>query len=258
MGALGPTGSFVADVRESPVRAAAPVKQRQPRRFVSSLLALGLISLLVSTAYFAQGNIATEKVETSPDPDSTNKIGPGFKVYGLRELSRTEGTNQTSISFTTRTLPFDFNSLVFGDYASNPKIGATYYAGSGMILNVSGPSGNVTLKDMSGRVIRSVCCQGQASIVFNGETVYTSTPKATTTYEGTDILVQDWLKGTWSPEEGVVLERPTGMTIDNSEFYLMVFQPPAAVPEFGVFPAAAVMIVIVCVVLARFRRQNPE
>jgi hypothetical protein len=222
-----------------------------------SLVAFGAISLLVSSTYFAQGDTDSKGTQIDPDPDSANIVSPGFKVYGLRELSRTEDLNQTHICFAADSLPFDFSNLVFGDYSSGPLVGETYYAGSGMILNVSGPNGNVTLREHDGAVIRTVQYQGQESIVFNGETVRTSTPKTTTRYEGTDLLVQDWLEGSWSPEEGVVLERPTGMTIEESEFFLMVFQPPAAVPEFGAFPVAAFMTAFVCILAAMFSRRKP-
>lgn len=173
----------------------------------------------------------------------------------MKELSRTEGPNQTSIRFASYQLPFAFSSLVFRDYRVNPVIGATYYAGSGMILNVTGPDCNVTLKEEGGAVICTVRYTGQASIVFNGETVYTSTTKAITRYEGTDLLVQDWLKGTWSPEKGVILERPAGMTIEDSEFFLMVFQPQVAVPEFGAFlPVVVAVMAAAASLIARRRR----
>ncbi len=123
-----------------------------------------------------------------------------------------------------------------------------------MILNVTGPSGNLTMREPGGKIIRSLEYQGQPTIVFNGETAFTSTPKAYAEFEGTEILIQDWLKDTWSPEMGVVLERPTGLTIDNSEFYVMVFQPQAEVPEFGVLPAVIIVISIVCGLAARARR----
>jgi hypothetical protein len=255
VGPIGPTGSFVADLRTSPVEAGL-ARRHRPRRYLSSLVALGVISLLISLAYFAQGSMDAKELRANPEPDSVNMVGPGFKVYSLGELSRTEALNQVSISFSTTGLPFDFTSLVFGDYETNPVVGTTYYAGSGMILNVSGPGGNVTLKEQNGKVIRVIQYQGQTSIVLNGETVYTSTPTATTHYEGTDILVQDWLKGTWSPQEGVVLERPTGMTIETSEFYLMVFQPPATVPEFGALPIVATVMMIICAMVARVRKKG--
>ena len=222
------------------------------------MLALGMIALMVSTAYFAQGDVASDDSQAVPEPDSVDMVGPGFKAYSLRELSRTDGTNQTAIRFSADDLPFDFDCLVFGDYSRNPVAGATYYAGSGMILNVSGPNGSVILRGLNGTIIRTVEYQGQESIVFNGETVYTSTPKASTRFEGTDILVQEWLRGTWSPGMGVVLERPAGMTVENSEFYLMVFQPPAAVPEFGAFPVAALTVAIVCALISRTRGKRPD
>ncbi len=219
-----------------------------------SLLALGLVCLLTSTAFFALGNADTRSTQPSPDPPA--KVGPGFRVYSMSELSRTEEANKTTIRFTSSALPFDFRSLVFRDYTVNTVIGATYYAGSGMILNASGQNGNVALREQDGIMIQTIEYQGQSSIVFNGETVYTSTTKATTLYEGTDLLVQDWLKGTWSPEKGVVLERPTGMTIKDSEFYLMVFQPPATVPEFGALPAVAVLMMAVAILLSRPRHHS--
>jgi len=256
VGPIGPKGSYVADVRDSPSQLRPTI--RRQRRFLSSWLVLGVISLLISTAYFAQGSLDARESKTKPPPDAVDEIGigSGFTVYSLGELSRTEAAGTTSISFDADGLPFDFDSLVFGSYETNPVVGATYYAGSGMILNASGSSGNVTLKEQSGKVIRVIQYQGQSSIVLNGQTVYSSTPTASTQYEGTDILVQDWLKGTWSPDMGVLLERPTGMTIESSEFFLMVFQPQAQVPEFGALPMVAMAAMVICIVVSRSRKKR--
>lgn len=193
----------------------------------------------------------------SKDSDSENKIGSGYRVFRIGEQSRVDGTDTTAIRFASNALPFRLENIVFGDYSSEPVLGTTYYAGSGMILNVTGPSGNITLKEPAGKLIRLIHYEGQATIVLNGETTYTSTKTTGTQYEGTDILVQDWLKGTWSPETGVVLERPAGMTIVDSELYLMVFQSQASVPEFGLLPVVGLTVLIVCAFAARAKKKAP-
>ncbi len=255
MGSIGPRHGFVADVREESVLVTPTARHRSHRKYFSNLAPLFLLLMMVSCAFLVQGNVNEKETQKDPAPGSVVPIGPGFEIYSLRGTAAGISNNMTSILFDSSDLPFELSSLLFTSSQSGYTLGATYYAGSGMILNVSGPSGNITMREPSGKIIRALEYQGQPSIVFNGETAFTSTPKARAEFEGTEILVQDWLKDTWSPELGVVLERPTGMTIDNSEFYVMVFQPQAPVPEFGVFPLAAIMMVVVCVLVNRFRNR---
>ena len=220
------------------------------------MVALGLLFLMVSSAFLAQGIAVVKVDQADPSQDSVTKAGPAFTVYSMRGTCSNTGTNVTSVTFDSSELPFEFTSLLFSSLQGGSVSGATSYAGSGMILNVTGPHGSITMKEQSGKVIRTLQYQGQPTLVFNGETAYTATPKAYAEFEGTEILIQDWLKGTWSPEAGVVLERPTGMTIDTSEFYLMVFQPQAPVPEFGMFPLVALTVVVVCAVISRLRARD--
>lgn len=256
MGHIGPRGGFVADLRESSTKNARSEEPRQHHNYVSIVVAFGLLFLLVTSAYLAQG-IAVDNVDqTDASQDSVSRAGPAFTVYSMRGTYSSIGANMTSVTFDSSDLPFEFTDLLFSNPQGGSVPGATYYAGSGMIFNVTGPDGNVTMKEHGGKVIRTLQYQGQLSIVFNGEAAYTATPKAYAEFEGTEILVQDWLKGTWSPEMGVVLERPTGMTIDTSEFYLMVFQPQAPVPEFGTFPLVVLMVVVVGVVASRLRTKE--
>jgi len=227
---------------------------KELRRFASLALALSIVSILVGFTYLAQGDLLTRGAEQAPSDDQANKVGPGFRVYILEELSRTVTANKTVLAYSIESLPFDLTTLSFGDFQNGPQAGVTYYAGSGMLLNVSGPRGNIVLKEPSGKTIRELSYQGQASIVFNGETITTSFPRASTDYEGTDVLIQDWLKGTWSPDKGVVVEHPSGLTVERSEFYLMVYQAPTTVPEFGTLPAVALVVVILFVCSARRKK----
>ncbi len=208
---------------------------------------------MVGSAFLVTGKVVDKGEQSDALPDPTGRIAPGFTVYSLSGLVRNQGAGTTSVTFDSTDLPFVFSSLLF----VAPSGGGTdsvYYAGSGMILNVTGPHGNITLKEQSGKTVRTVEYEGQPSIVINGEAAYTSTPKAYAEFEGTEILIQDWLKGTWTPEKGVVLERPAGMTIDTTEFYVMVFQSPNAVPEFGALPLVSVAVALVCILA--FRRKT--
>jgi hypothetical protein len=243
-------------LRESSAKVAHSATQRQHHSYVLNVVALGILFLLISSAVIAQGIAVDKTKQTDSSQDSVANAGPAFTVYSMRGICSNIGTAATSVTFDSSELPFEFTSLLFNTLQGGSVPGATYYAGSGMILNATGPNGNITMKEQSGKIIRTLQYQGQPSIVLNGEAAYTTTPKAYAEFEGTEILIQDWLKGTWSPEKGVVLERPTGMTIDTSEFYLMVFQPQAPVPEFGMFPLVALMVVVVCAAVSRMRSRD--
>ena len=70
-------------------------------------------------------------------------------------------------------------------------------------------------------------------------------------YDGTDLMVQDWRNGNWTPSDGIIIEHPKNVTISGATFYLAVYQPgvSAQMPEFDLLAAAA--SVFVMVLLAR-------
>lgn len=144
------------------------------------------------------------------------------------------GTHETSFLFNMDDLPFAFESIAFGDFRTDAEHLATYYGGCGILVDAGGETGTVVLKEGTGKLVASVQYLGQDLIVFSGERRSASYPVASTSYYGTDKMIEDWRNGTWSPSIGVVLEHAQNVSLYSATFCLMVFEPgPVLVPELN-------------------------
>ena len=181
-----------------------------------------------------------------------------FRVYPLDATTMTRTQNGTVFSFDVSDLPFDFNSIYFGDFRLDNKHSHIYYAGSGIRVNATGANATVTLKEGNGKAVSRIDYHGQDQILFNGWIESVTYPGVMTTYNGTDLMVQDWRIGSWAPNDGILVEHPTNVTPQSASFFLMAFEPQIAsgIPEFStvVTPVVTLTTLVVMQLLMGHRR----
>jgi hypothetical protein len=212
---------------------------------------LGLAFLVASLLHPIPNN-ASEISTESPAPSPANDSYV-FKVYSLNNTSTKAVGNGTAFFFDMVQLPVNFSLMQFGDYMTDARYDSIYYAGSGILLNSSGTNAWITLREGDGRLVSSVFYHGQPVVVFTGQTTTYANCDRPAIFDGTDMMVQDWRKANWTPNDGIIIEHPENVTISDAVFYLAVYQPAvsAQMPEFGLLPAVALVLVVV--VLARRR-----
>jgi hypothetical protein len=222
---------------------------RHKNRATIAISILGLALLLASLLHSVPGK-ASETSTESPAPSPANDSYV-FKVYALNHTSTRAVSNGTALFFDMAQLQVNFSRVRFGDCRMDSEYSATYYAGSGILLNSSGTNAWITLREGDGKLVSNVFYHGQPLVVFNGQTMTYVNCDRPAVFDGTDMIVQDWRKGNWTPNDGIVIEHPKNVTISGARFYLAVYQPGvnAQMPEFDLLPA--VVSVFVVVVLAR-------
>jgi hypothetical protein len=190
----------------------------------------------------------TSTDSAAPSPANNSYV---FKVYALNHTSTRAVSNGTALFFDLIQLPFNFNGVQFGDYRMDSQCSATYYAGSGVLLNSSGTNAWIALAEGNGKLVSRVFYRGQTTVALNGQTTTYINSSRPAAYNGTDLMVQDWRNGNWTPNDGIIIEHPKNVTISGATFYLAVYQPgvSAQMPEFDLLPA--VLSVFVVVVLVR-------
>jgi len=178
-----------------------------------------------------------------------------FKVYALNHTSTRAVSNGTALFFDTARLQVNFSTVQFGDYRTDSRYSATYYAGSGVLLNSSGTNAWIALAESNGKLVSRVFYRGQTMVAFNGQTTTYINSSRPVAYNGTDLMVQDWRKGNWTPNDGIVIEHPKNVTLSGATFYLAVYQPgvSAQMPEFDLIPAVASVFVVV-LLARRFKK----
>jgi hypothetical protein len=212
---------------------------------------LGLAFLLASLLHPIPGKASETSTDSAAPPPTNNSYA--FKVYALNYTSTRTVSNGTALFFDIAQLPVNFSSVQFGDYRMDSQYRATYYAGSGVLLNSSGANAWIALTEGNGKLVSSVFYRGQTTVALNGQTTTYINSSRPAAYDGTDLMVQDWRNGNWTPNEGIVIEHPKNVTISGARFYLAVYQPgvSAQIPEFDLLPAVASIFVVV--ILARRR-----
>lgn len=244
-----PTRGFVADIRAARQSVPRNTKQRHIVAAVALLLSSVLLLQLVPDR---RDNEASQAVTSQPAVISNEYI---WRVYELNQTARTDNSTGTMFTFRTEDLPYDFRSIQFGDFRADAGHTGKYYGGCGILVNASGTNATIALRESSGSLISTVPYNGQDLIVFSGERISVSYPSASTRYYGTDRMIQDWRNGTWSPNDGIVVEHPGNVTLSGSEFCLMVFEPDGdiEIPEFQGFPFVIACILAVLVIFRRRR-----
>ncbi len=210
---------------------------------------LGLALLLVSLLHPIPGR-ASETSTNSPAPSLANNSYV-FRVYSLNYTSTMVVGNGTAFFFDLTQLPVNFSRVQFGDYRMDSQYSATYYAGSGFLLNSNGTNAWIALAEGNGKLVSTIFYRGQAIVALNGQTTTYVNSSKPTMYNGTDMMMQDWRKGNWTPNDGIIVEHPSNITVTGAVFYLAVYQPGVStqIPELYLLPA--VVSVFVVVVLAR-------
>jgi hypothetical protein len=240
-----PSRGLIADLHP-------PRSERLSRRKSRAAIAISLLGfafLLASLLHPIPGKASETSTDSAaPSPANNSYV---FKVYALNNTSTRAVSNGTALFFDIAQLPVNFNGVQFGDYRMDSHYSATYYAGSGILLNSSGTNASITLKEGNGKLVSRVFYRGQTVVALNGQTTTYINSSRPAAYNGTDLMVQDWRNGYWTPNDGIIIEHPKNVTISGARFYLAVYQPGvnAQMPEFGLLPA--VLSVFVVVVLAR-------
>lgn len=202
------------------------------------------------------GETSTDSIAPSPANNSYM-----FKVFGLNHTSTRAVDNGTTLFFDTAQLPVNFSGVQFGDYRMDSQYSATYYAGSGVLLNSSGTNAWIALAEGNGKIVSRVFYRGQAIVALNGQTTTYINSSRPAAYNGTDLMVQDWRNGNWSPNDGIIIEHPKNVTISGARFYLAVYQPgvSAQLPEFqSVLVPIVGFAMIAVVVIGKNRKCGKE
>jgi hypothetical protein len=157
-----------------------------------------------------------------------------FRIYALNETQRIVGGGGTFFSFNEKDFPHEARAVRFGDHRNDTEYSSVYFCGSGILVMASGGCCTVSLRGPGGALISEFVYCGQNLVAIGGEEHYTSHPE-TLVHSGTNILVNDWVEGSWAPGKGVLVEHPSDVTFANATFYMMVFEPASSmdIPEFG-------------------------
>ncbi len=240
---------FTADLRYE-----VTTSRRRRHHIPAAAVVLGLLISVVLLIQILPGNKSTESTESNKSLPSVTANPYQWRVYMLNQSSVLEQTSGTAFSFRTEDLPFSFDSILFGDFRADVDHQATYYGGCGILVNASGNPASVVLRERTGEFIASVQYAGQELIVFSGERRSVSYPTASTSYHGTDMLVEDWRNGTWSPNDGILIEHPGNVTVTESVFCFMVFEPAGGVmvPEFSSLATIVIIVLISMIIALRF------
>ena len=236
---------FIADLY-SPISRTVP-SHKSRALIAASALALALSLALLLHPVPSKGNDTnSETIAPSPANNSYE-----FRVYSLTHTLAIPSANGTVFFFDLSRLPVNMSSIQFCDFRGDTQYRSIYYAGSGILLNASGSNASITLKEGNGKLISNILYHGQRLVVLNGQTTTHINCGSHSVYSGTDLMVQDWRNGNWTPNDGILIEHPNNVTISGARLCLAVYQPVAnvQVPEFELLPAT--MIVFFVVILAR-------
>jgi hypothetical protein len=228
---------------------------------LGSAMTIALIVVFLVLGITLIPNLEQEAVsEANNSQQSVVQINYQWKVYVLNQTDRSEAANGTTFSFDNDDLPQEFSTILFGDFRADPYGQGTYYGGCGILVEASGASQTITLREIDGKFVSSVLYNGQDPVVFSGERRSVSYPNMTTSYYGTDLIVQDWRNGTWSPDRGILVEHPVDVTMVESEFYLMLFEPEGDldIPEFYDLPLVLALTLGVMTIVSRRNRGEPR
>ncbi len=241
---------FVADTRYS--RPNKFTKRRSNKAAI--LITLGAISMIAIFALAPLGHGSSGVRDSSAG--TTAKDPYEFRVYSMNTTTMARLDAGTAFVFTESDLPFVFSSLLFGDFRADTNHSHLYYAGSGMLVSATGASATVRLSEGNGKVISSADYRGQDQIVFNGEVKSVTYPQTTTTYSGTDLMIQDWRTGAWSPENGILVEHPANVTLQSASFYIMTIEPRGTleIPELPPVMIGATMALMIMIFTITHRR----
>lgn len=216
------------------------------------LIAAGAVfALIVSMLPVTEGPRAKESDTSANDKHAYSY---DFRVHALNQSSAVRNESGTVFKFKEADLPFAFSTICFGDYRADTTFSRIYYGGSGILMNAWGGRASIVLMETNGKLVNRIDYTGQAQVVFNGRAESVTYPTTTTTYNGTDQIVQDWRNGDWTPTDGVFVEHPGNITLSNASFFLMTLEPVVVtdIPEFDLAIPGAFCVLMVILL----RRRN--
>lgn len=252
MAALGaPKEGLVADRRVRKVMCT-----RRPRWRPATLGAAALSFLLLACSA-----VLGDRAEDPEGAEVPESVAPPrtyeFSVYALDQMSRQVVPSGTLFQFDESDLPFSIGSVCFGDFREDDTFQATYYGCSGILMNASGTAGAVTIFEGSGKRIVEIQYHGQDPVVVGSEVRYDSYSDMVA-WTGTDLIVMDWIDGSWSPRQGIYVEHPADVTFSSARLFVMVFEPSTTleVPEYPL-PALALALILVVLAASGSSGRNP-
>jgi len=219
--------------------------------FISSLaVAFILLSL------FIQNRGEEESVNGDKSSIAPPYNGYEMKVYALNDTMRNPLSFGTLFRFDADELPFEFESLRFGDPREDTEYSSRYYAGIGFLANADGSNARLIFREGNGHLIQEIAYHGQSLIAMGG---WESISKNETgsvmnqSWGSMAIAAHDWQDGSWAPEDGILIEHPANVTIFEATIDLMVFEPISNtdIPEFT--PLHASILAAFLILLARRR-----
>lgn len=231
---------------------------RRKSRVAVAISILGLALLLASLIHSIPGKASETSTDSSaPSPANDSYV---FKVYALNHTSTRAVSNGTALFFDIAQLPVNFSRVRFGDYRTDSQFSATYYAGSGVLLNSSGTNAWIALAEGNGKLVSRVFYRGQTIVALNGQTTTYINSSRPAAYNGTDLMVQDWRNGNWAPNDGIIIEHPENVTISGARFYLAVYQPgvSAQMPEFDLLLPIVGFVAITLVLIRRSGKSSRD
>lgn len=247
MRSLEPTDhGFVADVHSTPA-------QRRRRRGHRGLLLIAFIAIAVivgtqSTQVLFDADTAADEQPEAAIPDNAYE----FKVYALNQSRAAHRGSLTQFCFDSGDLPISIAAVNLGDFRKDAEFQETYYGCSGILVNATGSNAVITMRESSGKFIGTVEYKGQDPVVF-GSSAWSTSDSTAKTFDGTDVLVIDWRTGNWTPEDGVIVEHPSNVTVSKARLFVMVFAPGYSqeIPEFDAVFASVLLVAIFLVASKR-------
>ena len=237
---------FTADVHSSAVTVRSERRIGRTPTLLAMAIPLVLILAVLST-------LGRSGADADSSPDTPRGLYYDFRVHALNCTSLSSTANGTLFRFNADDLPFEFSSICFGDYRADGTFSQKYYGGSGILVDATGLSTVMTLREGGGQFISAIDYHGQAQVVFNGKVESVTFPSNSTTYDGTDRIIQDWREGSWSPQEGVLVEHTSNVTLADAKFYLMTLEPSGTtdIPEFDPLLTVGAMIALFLIIRIR-------
>jgi len=239
-------------------RPAIRTQRRRGKRLTTIAAVLGFIAVLLiqTVPGDAPEDDAASTQETTAEQGSNSYE---FVVYMLNHTIRASTGNGTLFGFDSAQLPFDFSEIIFGEFRGDTEFRNRYYAGLSLLARAEGPNASIRFLEADGKLVEQIVYQGQSLIVLNG---WESTSKdgkgkvISHSWGSMQIAAYDWEGGSWSPEEGIVVEHPSDVTVTSASLCLMVYEPGGTtdIPEYGPGLVCVALVLLILVV----RRQRPR
>lgn len=211
-------------------------------------------------SFFVQSRGEEESVNGDKSSITPHYNGYEMRVYALNDTIRCPLGFGTLFTFDAHDLPFEFGSLRFGDHREDTQYSSRYYAGMGFLANASGPNASLIFREGNGNLIEEIAYQGQSLIALGGwESVSTDDTGLVMndSWGSMAIPAHDWKDGSWVPEDGILIEHPTNVTILKTTIDLMVFEPSSNtdIPEFSPLLASILAAFLILSARRRFKKQ---